>query len=277
MEDVCIYGNPTLDYIVLEDGSRKIGYGGGVYYSSLPFQREGRYRLNVYAVYSPKIHNHPVYKAVNKLQYSSTATIFKLVYRGSSRTLYLEERAPPLYPWNIHEGLCISIVNPVFHEVTEANLAMIKVRSQLLAGDMQGFVRSLDNGRVVYSCSTRALHLLRYFDVVHMDVDELKAATCVWDELRALERLLNMVRGTRVVVTGRLKPIHVVDHGSLKSINIDDSPLVSDKTGAGDYFLGTLLVNMLSHEDFTKAVEKAHDETTKWLIERNASSPPTTL
>ncbi|MCY0868636.1 MAG: sugar kinase [Desulfurococcus sp.] len=279
MLEVCVYGNPTLDWIVAGSESTT-AYGGGVYYSTLPFQGSSLYKVSVYTVYSPRIHGHPVYRLPGVLQYSSAATVFKLVYNGASRTLYLKEKAPPLYPWNLSSSLChIAIVNPVFHEVNESHLTAISSRTLLLAGDIQGFIRvSESNGKITYaSCSSSLIRLLRFFHLIHMDLDELKAFTCTSSIDEAVDKLKDTVGGTIVVVTGRLKPIRVVYNKASYSISVDDSPLVNDKTGAGDFFIGATAKYFWSTWDPVRAVEKAHEETTRWLLEKNASSPPATL
>lgn len=277
MENVCIYGNPTLDYIVFSDKRESIAYGGGVYYSSLPFLKSSKYDVGIYAVYSPRIHGHPIYRFSRGYQYSSRTTIFRLIYSDSSRALFLEEKAPPLYPWIIHEEPCLTIVNPVFHEVNESNLALIRIRSPILAGDVQGFIRGVRSNMVIYECSRHVVDSLRYFDIIHMDEVELKALTCMDDTYRALKKLKDILGGTIVVVTNRTKPIHVLLGNTIETISLDDSLLVRDKTGAGDYFLGALLKHVYAYSDFLKVVEKAHEETSMWLKEKNASSPPTTF
>jgi len=276
MENICVYGAPTLDYIVLENGARRTAYGGGVYYSILPFLGESGYTVEVYTVYSPRIVGHPVYRFASILQYSSTAMVFRIVYNNGSRMLLLEEKTPPLYPWNAHSGQCFSIVNPVFHEVGESLLKTIRIRSPMVFGDIQGFVRGLHKGLVVHECSRESISLLKYFDVVHMDLDEAKALTCTDDLNSLFEVLLKNSPRVKIVITSRTNPIYVLENNSVELIDVKDSVLVKDKTGAGDFFLGSLLKHLLVYTDTVRAVERAHEETTKWLIVKNASSPPTT-
>jgi len=276
MENICAYGAPTLDYIVFENGTKRVAYGGGVYYSILPFLGESGYTVEVYTVYSPRIVGHPVYRFTSMLQYSSTAMVFKIVYNNGSRMLLLEEKTPALYSWNVHSGQCFSIVNPVFHEVDESLLKTIRIRSPMVFGDIQGFVRSLHRGLVVHECSRESISLLKYFDVVHMDLDEAKALACTDDLNSLFEVLLKNSPTVKIVITSRTNPIYVLENNSVELIDVKDSVLVKDKTGAGDFFLGSLLKHLLVYTDTVRAVERAHEETTKWLMVKNASSPPTT-
>ncbi|MEM1828794.1 MAG: sugar kinase [Desulfurococcaceae archaeon] len=280
MMDICIYGNPTIDLIYHDNRFMGMRYGGGVYYSSIPFIHRG-FRVTVYGVYTPQLLAHPVVKFMVQRQFSSTANVFELSYHGDERSLLVLERAPSLYPWNMHEHLCYVVINPVLGEIGVNMVKDLANRSTLIALDVQGFVRETIGHRVVNSFNPEVLDALEYVDIVHMDLQELISLARGEDTVGFMEKLTGKYREVLIVATNRVDPILMAINGRVRKLEVERDIIVPDKTGAGDYFLGSLLYHLAITNDMEEAVIKAHEDTSKWLYTRymalKASSQPATV
>jgi len=266
----CIYGNPTIDIIKLEGRVEYVAYGGGSYYSSLPLLERG-FEVRVYGVYTPLLVNHPISRFMDKKQFSTKSTIFVLEYMGNTRRLRVYEASPPIYSWNMHAGLCYTIVNPVLGEVDLNLLRAVRLRSAALALDVQGFIREAVNGAVVTAPRAEVFEALSQADVVHMDLEECQSIGGSRDIERSAKVLARFLRGA-AVVTIPPDQVVILENSTLKRVKFDEAPLVRDSTGSGDYFLALFFVYYSTLLDAEEAAFKAHEGTTKWLIERETRS-----
>jgi len=260
---VCVYGNPTVDYVHSRGGLAR-RYGGGVYYSTMALLDEG-VQPEIYSV-GP----HWLFMA-NKLwffkansSYSASPTVFKIAYLDSSRVMEVLELSPELTSGDTHPGVCYTIVNPVLGEVSFSLLKELRVKSVLLAGDIQGFVRERRPGLLRYKGGGLLIDVIGLFDILHMDVEEAIALTEAESKHGALQRLRGLVKESLVVVTEGVKPPILVTGGSVSEVGSERSR-VDDKTGAGDYFLGKLFLRMIEGMEPREAVESALEETDQWL------------
>lgn len=260
---VCVYGNPTVDYIYSKAGIAQ-KYGGGVYYSTMALLDEG-VQPEVYSV-GP----HWLFMA-NKLwsfkanpAYSASPMVFKITYLNSSRVMEVLELSPELTSGDTHTGVCYTIVNPVLGEVSFSLLKELRVKSALLAGDIQGFVRERRRGTLRYKGGGLLIDVIGLFDILHMDVEEAIALTGAESKHDALKRLSGLVKESLVVVTEGVKPPILVTGGSVSEVG-SERRRVDDKTGAGDYFLGKLFLRIMEGMKPREAVESALEETDRWL------------
>lgn len=262
---VCIYGNPTIDIVISKDGDRAIMHGGGVYYSSIPFINKG-YNVEVYSVYSPLIHEHPIRSLIVKRQYSTRTNIFLLDYTGSERSIEVRERSDRLASWNIHDGICVSLVNPVLGEVDTSLLRNIRLRSSILAVDIQGFIREQRQHRIHNVFKPEIIDVFREADIIHMDREEFDAilSGLTTHDTAQLQKLAKGV----IVVTERPNKVTLITREVVRSMVLEMEDLIADKTGAGDYFLSAFTIHYLRETDYVESAYKAHIDTSKWLIYR---------
>jgi len=260
---VCVYGNPTVDY-VQSRGGVALRYGGGVYYSTMALLDEG-VQPEIYSV-GP----HWLFMA-NKLwffkansSYSASPMVFKITYLDSSRVMEVLEISPELTSGDTHTGVCYTIVNPVLGEISFSLLKELRVKSIILAGDIQGFVRERRRGFLRYKGGGLLIDVIGLFDILHMDVEEAIALTEAESKHSALRRLRGLVKESLVVVTEGVKPPILVTGGSVSEVGSERSR-VCDKTGAGDYFLGKLFLRIVEGLKPREAVESALEETDRWL------------
>lgn len=262
----CVYGNPTLDLVLIEGREAYIAYGGGSYYSSLPLIQRGE-RVRVYAVFSPLIASHPISDYIVMRQYSTRTNVFVLEYSSGTRRLGILDHAPPLYPWNHHEEQCYSIVNPVLGEVGTSVLKKLRNISAVIALDVQGYLRRISNGRLELASSSEAFEAISLADVVHLDLEELLTLFDTSDRELAVYKLSKLAKSV-VVVTIRPRRALLLKRGVIRELDFGETPTVIDRTGSGDYYLSSYLYNYIRLGDEEEAAYRAHDWTSKWLLER---------
>jgi len=265
-EEICIYGNPTLD-IIEDDRGIRWSYGGGVYYTSLPLIARG-FKLKVYSTVSHPIINHPVYKHVIPLQYSTGYNVFHIRYYGKgSRTLALLQEAPPLYNWNMSEDLCVSIVNPVYREILPSFLKQLSNRSTILVGDIQGFLRLRKNHSILLSPDKQVFESVKMLQLIHMDVEEARALTGEENTTNLSLKLQSVLKDQIVIVTNGPFNILLIYAGNIEEIHhVGES--YPDTTGAGDFFLGSLTYYYLLTNDIVESIFKSIVATEKWLAKK---------
>ena len=268
MKDFCVYGNPTVDLIKRPGDPELFVYGGGSYYSSLPLLERGL-RVEVHAVYSPLLHAHPISRYIVKQQFSTKTNFFKIEYVDSKRIMSILEKAPPLYHWNVHNGLCHVVINPVLGEVSASLVKAIKHKALLLAVDLQGFLRETRGQVLVLGPSAEAIEVLRLADIVHADLEELQALTNRHNALEACENVVRYLRGA-MLVTIRPHAAILVSEGRIRVHEFSDDYVAKERTGAGDYFLSTYTYYYVKTGDYEESLYKAHEYVTKWLKSRDA-------
>ncbi|MEM4435565.1 MAG: PfkB family carbohydrate kinase [Thermosphaera sp.] len=265
-ERFCLYGNPTLDLINDQLG-RRWQYGGGVFYSSLPLLMRG-FEVEIYSIVSHPIIDHPVYKYVKPLQYSSDYNIFYLMYdsRGS-RYFKVIRTAPQLYDHCIHEEDCIAIVNPVLQEISVNLVKRLAVKSSILAGDIQGFIRMKQGDSIVLKPGPLLIEVLKEIEILHMDVDEARALINNFSFNEIIEKLTKFSRGKALVITNGPGDVTIISDGKVLKIP-HKGKVVKDATGAGDFFLGTLVAYFTKLNNVTESAYKSIEETEVWLEKR---------
>lgn len=272
MINICIYGNPTIDEIWISEKYITTRIGGGVYYSSQPFLKNThKYKIHIEGVVSPRnielltLHVH-VYP-----HFSPRTNHFKLVYNDDGREIMVVDKAPLLINSYIPINDCISIVNPVLGEINISVLRTIRQKSRLLALDIQGFIRREENGRIVLYKNAEAYEAINIADIVHLDLFEALIITGKSiDELEDIIRELRKLDIRYVIITRQyMEPILITKDG-YKEITYSGRRLfkAEDKTGAGDYFLASIVKHYLKHYNIEYAVAEALQETDKWLTNR---------
>lgn len=269
MKKICIYGNPTIDIIELENNEVMVTYGGGSYYSSQPLI-ERSIDIEVYAVYSPLLSGHPVSKYIVKTQYSTNVNIFKLIYRGLERELILLDKAPSLYPWNMGMDCEYSILNPVIGEIDIGLLKNTRSMSVSIAVDIQGFLRERNGDRIYLKRNPIVLSVIEWADVIHMDIDEYRVLSGTSNVEDAFKQISKHLKGI-IVVTEKHSAMLIRPNG-YEIYGFEEKYNAINKTGAGDYFLSTYFYEYITRHDEEDALFKAHIETVNWLRNRDLAA-----
>ncbi len=272
MVNICIYGNPTIDEIWISGKLIATRIGGGVFYSSQPFLRNiHKYKIHIEAVLSPRnieLLAQPVYVYPH---YSSRANHFKLIYNDNGREIIVIEKAPQLTNSYVPLNQCVSIVNPVLGEISISVLKTIRYKSKLLALDIQGFIRKEEDGRIVLYKNTEAYEAIKIADIVHLDL--LEASIITGEPVEELEEIIRKLMALDiryVVITRQYKDPILIMRDKYQVITYPGRKVfrAEDKTGAGDYFLASIVKHYLKCHNIEYVVMNALRETDEWLSSR---------
>ncbi|MEM4717782.1 MAG: hypothetical protein QXE81_03365 [Desulfurococcaceae archaeon] len=269
----CVYGNPTLDIIYENNKPPYTSHGGGSYYSTLPLLVHG-VKPEVYAVYSRVLVDHPVSSYIVKQQYSSRANIFVLEYRGLHRDLKILEVSENILDWNTHIGICNAIVNPVIGEISINLVKKIRLSTEILSIDIQGFIRDHVNTEIRLIYKPDVLFLFELADIIHTDQDEYNALMEI-SNFAIREKIHKTLRGSLVITSPPNKAVLITRHKT-RYLEFEDNYIAFQRTGAGDYYLGAYTYYYYKSMDEEEAAYKAHDETSRWLRHRDKGliAPP---
>ncbi len=243
VEDIVIVGNPTLDKVVMKDGSVRFSIGGPPYYIGLALAELGYRPLAVGVV------GRGIKRAVEDLLGSigvvpmllpdEETTTFELDYTHVPRRVRLLKK-PSTRIGSVPQGrLCI--VAPVFDEAAE-----VVPSCMLNALDVQGFVRSgMWRGWDEY-------------DILHISIDDVEL-----DDTS----LRRMSRGKIVLYTLGPKGLYIYRDGEATRLEVDG--VEGDETGAGDTFLAVFSVRTMEGWDvFDAACDAARRVVGKVLTGR---------
>lgn len=269
----CIYGNPTIDIILESDKSAYLSHGGGSYYSTLPLIAHG-IKPEVYAVYSHMLHDHPISNFIIKQQYSTRANIFILEYKGLYRDLRVLDISENILDWNTHAGICNVIANPVMNEIGINLLRKIRLGAEILAVDIQGFIRNNVNSRIKLVFKPGVHSLFEIADIIHTDIEEFNTILRTAG-ITTLEKMSRNLRGIVIVTSPPNNAVLITRH-KVKHLEFEDNYVASQKTGAGDYYLGAYTYYYSIIMDEEESAYKAHNDTSKWLRLRDKGliAPP---
>ncbi len=268
---ICIYGNYVLDRIFYKGIFLGERIGGGIYYSSLPLIEEGL-KPKLYTVLNPitssQLSSNNMLEYVTPVDHDKLPNIFNLYYINDRRIITVEYLTKKIN--KSYDACEYTILNPVLDEIPLYILKIHRVNNKLLVGDIQGFIRMIDeHGRITYKSIEEVLEIFNYLDIVHMSIDE--ALTITHGELNLLTRITQYSK-TCIVVTRGVEPPLIISNNKISTTRNNECEKISgETTGAGDYFLAKLLINYINTWSIDYAVEKAFIETCKW-VERRASS-----
>ncbi len=264
--NVLLVGNPSFDEIVF-DGEVIHRVGGGIYYSLKVLRKIPLLDIDIITSTDPYtfiklssltgIHRINVYP-------SKTAFYYKLIYRNGDRSLYLLEKSNKLIESFIDSRIYdLAIVTPIYNEVMSSLLKKVWMQSEIVAIDIQGFIRERDySGRIHYTCNPDLYDLIDYADIIHMNIDEaIYFIKCLGlkslEELVAYDELL-------FIITDSWRPFYIIFDKQI--LMIKPIRVQGDETGAGDTYLSAFSIYYYLLRDITLAAKYACSLTTQKIL-----------
>lgn len=176
-------------------------------------------------------------------------TRFKLVVKGSERSLYLQERCEDIGLEQVPDGhFNAALISPLAQEIPQAVFDEVRRRSDFCFLDPQGYVRAFEPSGKVNIAPWSDERVLGGIDALKMDLAECEAITGKSVPEEGLAKLAS--RGIRkAVVTRGADPALVLEGARISKVEIPSVKIV-DSTGAGDIFAGGLLTCFLRSRDF---------------------------
>ncbi len=167
----------------------------------------------------------------------SSSYSFKPFFIGGVRSLKLVSKGPkiPLTLLNDVEADAV-IVSPVFKEVDEELVKKARLKSSLLAVDIQGFVRNVDSLNNIVLTPLATYGVLRYADILHCSVEEALSLTRCSNIIDAASELVKY--GVRLCLIGLENGLLFLENKTLSFIEAEKAMSISDTTGAGDILTG---------------------------------------
>jgi len=177
----------------------------------------------------------------NSLSAQST-TRFKIIINGSNRTLFLQNACESIEYSQINaDGV---IISPVYHEISNDVYKKLKIDSDFIILDPQGFLRQIDSEKKIFLEKTEID--LSKISAIKVNNDEL---FCLTNEngIEAMKKLQK--RGVENVIFTNNREISMLVKDKLYSITLPNLKLF-DTTGIGDIFCSTFCCTMLKEKDF---------------------------
>ncbi len=263
--EVVLVGHVTIDTIVKGNDMRR-SLGGTVVYGSLASLKHGAQPV----VYSKIGRDFPdeylIWLSRMGIDISgikfctSPTTKFKIRYEGGGRSLFLMSRCDDILPEDIDVERIRNkavIVGPIISEIPLETLRLIAKHGAIIALDIQGYVRKVNEERFIELSSTPiAVAALHYSDVIHAEASEVAALTGVEDPVEGAKRLIDMGAGIILVTLG-LKGSYVVTRRRVYFVPSASSRRVVDETGSGDVFVTVFTIEYQKSGDIAEAAAMA--------------------
>ncbi len=131
-------------------------------------------------------------------------------------------------------------VNPLwFGEFPEESLKIIRDRTEFLAGDAQGFVRVINNGKMIYKDWEKKVNYLKYFDLFKVDSNESRILSGKKELKEGLIVLKEM--GAKIVLGTYSKGVCTYDGKNFYEAKFGEWSL-EGRTGRGDTCTAAFMV-----------------------------------
>lgn len=249
--DAIFVGNYTKDTIITPEGTRYVD-GGGMNYAAHAAARLGRKsaivtRLSredehvVEAIRADGIDCYPVY--------SPSSTLLTLEYKThdvDKRSLFVESTAGTIHPSAL-DGLQASavVVSPSLRGEVEPEFfsEMRKRPGILISADLQGFVRILRDGAVVYDTWPEMPAVLKNLDILKTDAVEAAYLTGETDIEKAAAFFADL--GVREVLLSHSAGILVHAQGKFHHYKYH-SRSMAGRSGRGDTCMGAYVAMRFS-------------------------------
>lgn len=211
------------------------------------------------------------------LNYSKLPNTFKLLYETttSNRRIIVEETSEKLLVNTKHRPCRYTILNPVLREIPYQLIRTIKPYTLIIAADLQGFIRTYDSDGVIKYIDVEDIeYMIRYLDIIHTSIDELKKSYKTLEEEKILKITSSISKRNRsfIIITRGVKTPIVIERGRIYEVEeryMDRCRKGYDTTGAGDYFLGILFVKYIEIWDIIESTIEAYLETCRWVSRRS--------
>jgi len=250
--EVTCVGNFTKDTVVV-GGTERVVYGGGFNYGCHAARGLGK---RTAAVTRLSIEDKRVVEELEAIgvrvfpSYCDSSTSLRLEYPGDNpdeRILTVTSVASTIGPKEIESVRSRAfVVGPSFRgEIELTTLRLLAARAEILSIDVQGFVRTIADGRIVYSAWGEAEEVFRLATIVKVDSAEAEFLTGSSDSRRACAILHD--RGAREIILTHRDGIMVYDGRSFY-----EAPFVArsqaGRTGRGDTCVSSYVSRRLDDE-----------------------------
>ena len=273
---ISLVGHIVVDTVV-RGGEVRRGLGGTVVYGALAARMHGaepriisKVGLDFPDEYLIFLSRSGVDISGIKVSRSKGTTRFKLVYTESGRKLYLMSRCEDITPLDVDPEVVREgpvVIGSVAWEVTPELAKMLSRETPLVAFELQGYLRDVNERReVVRRVREELADVIREANVVHADLDE---ARTILGDVKPEEAALKLreLGPSITLITLADKGAYVGYEGGVLYVPPPKVREVVDPTGCGDVFLTVFTVEYGKYEDIEEAAAFA-SAAAGFLIEK---------
>lgn len=248
--DVIFAGNYTKDTIITPDGTRNVD-GGGMNYAANVGARLGIKAAVITRLAKEDQHVVDAIQAAGidcYPYYSDFSTVMTLEYPThdvDKRNLYVQSTAGTILPEYLQDFQAKAIaVSPSLRGEVEPDFFSILRRSTnaLLAVDVQGFVRVLKGGTLVYETWPEMPEVLKNLDILKSDAVEAEFLTGEKDIEKAAACFAGM--GVKEIVLTHSNGVLIYEGGKYHHFNFHPVSMAG-RSGRGDTCMGSYVAKRI--------------------------------
>jgi sugar/nucleoside kinase (ribokinase family) len=248
--DVVVIGHYTKDTIVSSSGTRLVN-GGAFNYGAHVAARMG---LKVAAVTRLAQEDRATVDELEELgvdvyvTYTPESTCLRLVYPTANpdeRVIYVTSTAGPFTPIEVKDiSAKAAVIGPSMRgEVTEEVIDTLKANNERISVDVQGYIRILDDGKLVCADWPEKESILAKVDVLKTDAVEAESLTGEKDIRKAAQMLADM--GPKEIVLTHRDGLLVYADGSFFEAAFYPKELIG-RSGRGDTCISSYMAARLN-------------------------------
>lgn len=234
---ILIVGNPTHDCLRLSNKRCYFCVGGSICYASRVFND----LLIPYKVISKVGKDFKYFHEcdfIPQITHSAQTLSFVNINEKNQRVQFVEGESLPILAQDIHVDMysAITLICGVFNEIKENTLKLLRDKSTILIGDIQGFIRNTDKNQRVYN-----RHITSYeYDNIFNLFDYIKVSE---DELNFVNINKILTKGVRIIITQGYRGSLVLTNSTIIKVSAFNTKEL-DSTGAGDSFLAGFVAGL---------------------------------
>jgi len=181
-------------------------------------------------------------KRIDKL-----STVFELIYENGRR-LYLRSLCDPIRPDDVPDVPVRSLhVGTVFHEVPLETVKRLRKLADIIAIDLQGYVRKTDDKGTVFIGKVKLDDIIGLVDIIHGDFSEVSAVCSGKTPVEVAEEFYNRYGKILLLTMGEEGSIVAYYDGLLRVPTYRVRAV--NPTGAGDIYTAIFLLTFSERED----------------------------
>lgn len=262
-----VIGHLVIDYVVKNRINIRRALGGAAAYCSLALRKYGAEVSIVSKVGEDFPNEYLLFLARNginisfiKIAKGKRTTSYKLEYFNSERQLTIMGLCEPILPQDVPFDLSPYSFIHLGSVAREIPLITVKSIANKYTGvisvDLQGYVRSFKNSKVVLEHNSEAMEVLKYVHIVHADNNE---ASVICKSNDVIEMCLELQsHGPRIVIIslGR-NGAYLGYESEVYYIPAAKPRIIVDETGAGDVYTAIFTAHYVITGDVFEAIALA--------------------
>ncbi len=273
---IFLIGHIVIDTIVRNDETRR-AMGGTVIYGAFAGIKHGAQSKIISKIGLDFPDEYLIFLSRSGIDISgirvkedSPTTRFKLVYKNTERTLFLQAKCSDMgindIPVKDIEGN-IAVIGSVIGEVTLPAIEMISKKSLMTVSDVQGYLRRVVNKkRIELEATKDVFKVISLSDIVHAEVYEARVLYGTSDPIELAKKIVEDGATISLITQGE-NGAYIATKEKVIYVPAAQPNRVVDTTGAGDVFTTVFSIEYQKTRSIESAAALA-SAAVSYLIER---------